>query len=96
MKKTTLEQILPLLSTKLRCSIKNGKSFYREMIYMIGITLKKEGKVKICNFGTFYLHHKKSRPGRNPNTREPYIISSRNIIKFIPSTILKKKIKGND
>ena len=31
---------------------------------------KEKGKVKISNFGTFILRHKKSRIGRNPKTKK--------------------------
>ena len=48
--------------------------------------------VKISNFGTFTLRHKKSRLGRNPKTLEKSIISERNVILFKPSKQLKKYI----
>ena len=35
--------------------------------------LKSKGKVKISNFGTFILRHKKSRIGRNPKTKKEAI-----------------------
>tara|TARA_B100001027_G_C16097736_1_gene254637 strand:- start:345 stop:632 length:288 start_codon:yes stop_codon:yes gene_type:complete len=49
-------------------------------------------KVKISNFGTFILRHKKSRLGRNPKTLEKAIISERNVILFKPSRELRKLI----
>tara|TARA_B100000676_G_C17658437_1_gene620202 strand:- start:135 stop:422 length:288 start_codon:yes stop_codon:yes gene_type:complete len=49
-------------------------------------------KVKISNFGTFILRHKKSRLGRNPKTLEKAVISERNVILFKPSRELKKII----
>ena len=41
--------------------------------------------VKIHNFGTFKLKHKKERLGRNPKTKEEVIIAPRNVISFVPS-----------
>ncbi len=55
-------------------------------------SLKDNGKVKITNFGTFILRHKKSRMGRNPKTKKQALISERNVILFKPSKILKNKI----
>ncbi len=55
-------------------------------------SLKEKGKVKISNFGTFILRHKKSRIGRNPKTKVKAIISERNVILFKPSKSLKIKI----
>ena len=57
-------------------------------------SLKNEGKVKISNFGTFILRHKKSRIGRNPKTKKEAIISERNVILFKPSKYFKNKINN--
>ena len=54
--------------------------------------LKKNGKVKITNFGTFTVRKKKSRIGRNPKTKEIKTISERKVILFKPSNEFKKKI----
>ena len=55
-----------------------------------------ENKVKISNFGTFILRHKKPRLGRNPKTKKETIISERNVILFKPSKFLKNQINhGN-
>ncbi len=48
--------------------------------------------LKISNFGNFIKKNKKQRIGRNPKTKEVKIISSRNIIIFKTSNLLKKKI----
>ena len=54
--------------------------------------LKKNGKIKITNFGTFTVRKKNSRIGRNPITKEIKNISKRNVILFKPSNEFKKKI----
>ena len=54
--------------------------------------LIKNKKVKIPNFGTFILRHKKSRIGRNPKTLEKKVISERNVVLFKPSRELKNYI----
>ncbi len=48
--------------------------------------------LKISNFGNFIKKNKKQRIGRNPKTKEAKVISSRNIIIFKASNLLKKKI----
>ena len=55
--------------------------------------LIKSNFVKISSFGTFQVVNKKERIGRNPKTKIEAKISSRKIVKFKPSLILKKKIK---
>ena len=48
--------------------------------------------LKISNFGNFIKKNKKQRIGRNPKTKELKVISSRNVIIFKPSNLLKKRI----
>ena len=54
--------------------------------------LIKSSKVKISSFGTFEVVNKKERIGRNPKTKIDAIISSRKIVKFKSSLLLKTKI----
>ena len=49
-------------------------------------------KTNLKNFGSFQKILKKKRVGRNPLTKEEFIISSRQTLKFTPSTKLKKTI----
>ena len=48
--------------------------------------------LKISNFGNFIKKNKEQRIGRNPKTKEVKVISSRNIIIFKASNLLKKRI----
>ena len=41
--------------------------------------LERGEEIKIPKLGNFVVKHKKSRPGRNPKTGEPYKISDRNV-----------------
>ena len=49
-------------------------------------------KVKISSFGTFEVKNKRERIGRNPKNKIEFKISSRKIIKFKASDIIKKKL----
>ena len=55
-------------------------------------TLKPERRLKISGFGNFVVRYKKSRPGRNPQNGQTISISSRYVLTFKPSAILKKAI----
>ena len=48
-------------------------------------SLQEKGKVKISNFGTFIIRHKRSRIGRNPKTKKEHFIHERNVVTFKPS-----------
>ena len=51
--------------------------------------IKKYKKIKLTNFGTFFIKSKKSRLGRNPKTKEQKLISKRNVVIFKPSKEFK-------
>jgi len=52
--------------------------------------LKAGESVKIANFATFEVQHKRARIGRNPKTKEEFPISERDVVSFKPSQNLKK------
>ena len=54
--------------------------------------LIKSNKVKISSFGTFKVINKKERIGRNPKTKIEAKISSRKIVKFKASNLIKNKL----
>ena len=63
-----------------------------EFFSLITLNLKKEKKMKLTKFGTFFIKSKKSRVGRNPKTKEDKIISERNVVLFKPSKEFKEFI----
>ena len=52
----------------------------------------KEKIVKISKFGTFYTHTSPKRTGRNPKTKELFVISKRSKLSFKTSLIIKNLI----
>ena len=67
-----------------------------DILEVIIENLKKNKKVKISNFGTFQIRHKKQRQGRNPMTKEIKIISERDVVLFKPSKDFKKFVNLNN
>jgi len=53
-----------------------------------------KAKVKISGFGNFVVREKKSRMGRNPQTKQPIEISARKVLTFKPSQVLKHALNG--
>tara|TARA_B100001989_G_C24455189_1_gene421216 strand:- start:28 stop:324 length:297 start_codon:yes stop_codon:yes gene_type:complete len=66
-----------------------------DILNLIINNLKKKRKVKISNFGTFEVRHKKKRLGRNPKTKETKLISERYVVLFKPSKDFKKFINNS-
>ena len=67
-----------------------------EFFSLIILNLKKEKKLKLTKFGTFFIKLKKSRIGRNPKTKEDKIISERNVVLFKPSKEFKEFINSKN
>tara|TARA_B100000941_G_C28299010_1_gene445491 strand:+ start:137 stop:430 length:294 start_codon:yes stop_codon:yes gene_type:complete len=77
-------------------SKKISETLLDDFLGLIIENLKNNNKVKITNFGTFYLKKKRQRIGRNPKTKLSAIISERNVITFKASNELKKFINDKD
>lgn len=68
-----------------------------EMVFnLMKSTLENGEKIKLAGFGNFVVKQKATRRGRNPQTGEEIEISSRNILTFKPSQVLKAAINGQD
>jgi integration host factor subunit alpha len=68
-----------------------------EMVFdLIKETLENGEKIKIAGFGNFVVKDKSTRRGRNPQTGEEIKISSRRILTFKPSQVLKGSINHED
>ena len=77
-------------------SKKISEMILEDFILLIIENLQQSKKIKISNFGTFFIKRKKSRMGRNPKTKENKIISERNVVTFKPSKFIKNYINSND
>jgi integration host factor subunit alpha len=63
------------------------EALFEEMVR----ALLKEGHLKISSFGSFNVHQKAKRVGRNPKTGEEAIITPRRVLSFKPSQYLREK-----
>ena len=88
----TKKDIINSLYLQIGYPKKVTENILEDLFDIIFDELKKNGKVKITNFGTFTVRKKNSRIGRNPKTKEIKTISERKVILFKPSNEFKKKI----
>ena len=91
----TKKEIINSIYMQLGFSKKMIENILEDIFDVLLESLVKHGKVKISNFGTFILRHKKKRLGRNPKTKKDAIISERNVILFKPSKFFKDKINND-
>ena len=53
-------------------------------------------RIEIRGFGSFALRYRKSRIGRNPKTKEPKIISDRDVVLFKASKVFKDFVNSKN
>ncbi len=92
----TKNDIAAKLSSLLAMPKPDAIEFVNEFFNLAVKVLSSKDDLKLSGFGTFVVHHKKARPGRNPKSGEPKEISERNIIKFKEGVKLKQKLKKDD
>ena len=81
------------LRIKTGFSANYSKKLIDDLIKIIILNIK-NGNFILKNIGSFKLIKKNKRIGRNPKTKEEFIISARKSISFIPSQKLLKKLNN--
>tara|TARA_X000000950_G_scaffold213188_1_gene256407 strand:+ start:3847 stop:4140 length:294 start_codon:yes stop_codon:yes gene_type:complete len=70
------------LSSKSGFSLNHSKKLINDLVEILIDTIRLN-KLNLKNLGSFQIIYKNQRVGRNPKTKEEFIISSRRVIKFI-------------
>ena len=97
MNNITRDDIAEFINNEFGLTKKDCINLVNDIIEEIIEGLNEHSIVKIHNFGTFKLRRKNARIGRNPKTKEEVMIPPRNVISFLPSKhILKKLNDFND
>ncbi len=91
-KTLTRSDIADAITTEFQVTKFEALEFIHEVLSEITVALSEGEDVKLTGFGTFKVHNKKERMGRNPKTKEPAVISARKTVSFRASPILKKKV----
>ena len=79
------------ISSKALISKDKSKEFLVDFLNLV-TSKSKSRKVKISNFGTFYTKNTPQRFGRNPKTKEEFVISKRSKLFFKPSNKIRSII----
>jgi len=79
------------ISSKALISKDKSKEILRNFLNLV-TSKSKSKKVKISNFGTFYTKNTPQRFGRNPKTKEEFVISKRSKLFFKPSNKIRSII----
>ena len=88
-------ELIQVLSDKFALDKKTASGFLETLIDSLTEVFKNEKSLKIQGFGTFSVHKKKARPGRNPKTKQEKTISERTVVRLKPSPLLQKRLNDN-
>ncbi|WP_127470880.1 integration host factor subunit beta [Thiomicrorhabdus aquaedulcis] len=58
-------------------------------------SLSKGERIEIRGFGSFSLHHRKARVGRNPKTGETVTLSDKRVPHFKPGKSLRERVDAS-
>ena len=92
----TKADIVDQVYVKTGLSKKESADIVEKVFDLVKETVAKGEKIKIAGFGNFVVKEKSTRRGRNPQTGEEIEISSRRILTFKPSQILKSAINRQE
>jgi integration host factor subunit alpha len=95
-KSFTRRKLIKALHQTLGLPYRDSAVHVRLVLKEITDCLERGEEVKLTTFGTFLVRQRGSRPGRNPKTGEPALITPRRVIVFKPSAILKRHLTKAD
>ncbi|MBF0220049.1 MAG: integration host factor subunit beta [Gammaproteobacteria bacterium] len=92
----TKSELIDSLSQKLwMLPLKDVDMAVKTVLDEMSDALANEDRIEIRGFGSFSLHQRKSRIGRNPRTGEPVMLESKQIPHFKPGKELRDRINAS-
>ncbi len=93
-KSLTRHDLAKTLVKNVGLSYRDSSEMVSALFEELSTALENTGKAKISSFGTFSVHYKNPRIGRNLHTREEVMITGRNVLTFRPSAKLKNRVNS--
>ena len=91
-KNLTKTDIINEFRKKTGLSFNFSKKIINDLINVLVIQIK-SGQLNLKNLGTFKIVNKNQRVGRNPITKEVFIIKERKFVRFKASQKIKQELK---
>ena len=89
-KNFTRNKLAERINVKLGYSKEEAKEFIEVFLNYIKVNMKEKENIKISKLASFKVISKKERIGRNPKTKQEFIIPKRVKLQFKPSSSIKK------
>lgn len=94
---TKSELIERLVQRHTHLSQKDVELAVKQLLEEVSGTLESGGRIEIRGFGSFSVHHRPARMGRNPKTGESVHIPEKYVPHFKPGKEMRERVnKGSD
>jgi nucleoid DNA-binding protein len=80
------------IAHRIGVSIRRGEEILELILHSIAVALSRGERVELRGFGTFYVHPRNARNGRNPMTGESVRVPAKKVAKFKVSKEIAKEI----
>ncbi|MFT6284173.1 MAG: integration host factor subunit beta [Arenicella sp.] len=92
----TKSELIERLADKMRqVPSKDVELSIKEMLEQMAQTLQKGERIEIRGFGSFSLHYRAPRVGRNPKTGETVKLDGKYVPHFKPGKELRERVNEN-
>jgi len=92
----TKAEIAKVVHERVGLSKKESGQIVDVVLDVVHKALEQGEDVKLSGFGHFMIRNKRPRRGRNPKTGDEITISSRRVVTFRASQLLKKQVLGEN
>ena len=89
---TKSEVIEKIAEKQLHLPVKDVELSIKQILALMSDSLANGERIEIRGFGSFSLHYRAPRIGRNPKTGEPVSLSGKHVPHFKPGKDLKLKV----
>jgi integration host factor subunit beta len=91
---TKSELIESLVRKQVQLGYKDIELAVKTMLEHMASTLASGQRIEIRGFGSFSLHYRPSRVGRNPKSGEPVMLPAKYVPHFKPGKELRDRVNG--
>jgi integration host factor subunit beta len=92
----TKSELIEVIAKKQRhLPAKDVELAVKHLLDLMGNSLAAGGRIEIRGFGSFSLHYRPPRMGRNPKTGEAVALSGKHVPHFKPGKELRERVNVN-
>ncbi len=92
----TKSELIELIAQKQRhLPAKDVEHAVKHLLQLMGNTLAAGERIEIRGFGSFSLHYRPPRMGRNPKTGDAVALSGKHVPHFKPGKELRERVNVN-